>query len=76
MAAYTDAGRASIVGADPDVEGVLAQMDGANGSAGTNSARMMMIKLKPLSERKLDAGRRSSAACAPSCRAFPASMSS
>src|ERR1700733_6742224 len=40
-----------IVAEDPDVAGVLAQMDGANGSAGTNSSRLMMISLKPLSER-------------------------
>ena len=51
MAAYTQQ-VAKIVGGDPDVEGVLAQMDGANGSAGTNQARLMMIALKPLSERK------------------------
>ncbi len=29
----------------------MASMDGANGAAGTNSARMMMITLRPLSER-------------------------
>jgi len=34
------------------IEGVMAQMEGANGSAGTNNARLMMIKLKPLGERK------------------------
>jgi multidrug efflux pump subunit AcrB len=51
MAAYTQQ-VARVVGEDPDVEGVLAQMDGANGSAGTNQARMMMITLKPLSVRK------------------------
>jgi HAE1 family hydrophobic/amphiphilic exporter-1 len=51
MAAYTQQ-VARIVGQDPAVEGVLAQMDGANGSAGTNQARMMMITLKPLSVRK------------------------
>jgi HAE1 family hydrophobic/amphiphilic exporter-1 len=51
MAQYTQQ-VAKIVGEDPDVAGVLAQMDGANGSAGTNSARLMMISLKPLSERK------------------------
>ena len=34
------------------MEGVLAQMEGANGSAGTNQARLMMITLKPLSVRK------------------------
>ncbi len=42
---------AAIVKQDPDVEGVLAQMDGANGSAGTNQARLMLVSLKPLSER-------------------------
>ena len=41
-----------IVAEDPDVSGVLAQMDGANGSAGTNQGRLMLITLKPLSERK------------------------
>jgi len=51
MATYTQQ-VAKIVGQDPDIEGVLAQMDGANGSAGTNQARMMMITLKPLSQRK------------------------
>jgi HAE1 family hydrophobic/amphiphilic exporter-1 len=51
MAQYTQQ-VAKIVAEDPDVDGVLAQMDGANGSAGTNSARLMMISLKPLSERK------------------------
>src|SRR5581483_10456444 len=48
MAAYTQR-VAKIIGDDPDIEGVLAQMEGANGSAGTNQARMMMITLKPLS---------------------------
>src|SRR3954463_3881880 len=51
MAAYTTQVM-KIVGADPDIEGVLGQMEGANGSAGTNNARMMMIKLKPLGLRK------------------------
>ena len=41
-----------IVGDDPDIEGVMGQMEGANGSAGTNNARLMMIKLKPRSIRK------------------------
>jgi len=50
MAAYTQQVM-KVVAADPDVEGVLAQMDGANGSAGTNTARMMLIALKPLSVR-------------------------
>ncbi|HEX4636458.1 MAG TPA: efflux RND transporter permease subunit, partial [Rhizomicrobium sp.] len=51
MAAYTQQ-VARVIGEDPDIEGVLAQMDGANGSAGTNQARMMMITLKPLAQRK------------------------
>ena len=51
MAAYTQQ-VAKVIGDDPDIEGVLAQMEGANGSAGTNQARMMMITLKPLSVRK------------------------
>jgi HAE1 family hydrophobic/amphiphilic exporter-1 len=41
-----------IVGDDPDIEGVMGQMEGANGSAGTNNSRLMMIKLKPLTIRK------------------------
>jgi HAE1 family hydrophobic/amphiphilic exporter-1 len=40
-----------IVQSDPAVNGVLGQMEGGNGSAGTNSARLMMITLKPLGER-------------------------
>ena len=51
MAAYTKQVM-KIIGEDPDIEGVLGQMDGANGRAGTNNARMMMIKLKPLNIRK------------------------
>jgi multidrug efflux pump subunit AcrB len=51
MAIYTQQ-VAKIVGQDPDVQGVLAQMDGANGNAGTNTSRLMMIALKPLSQRK------------------------
>ncbi|HKU54808.1 MAG TPA: efflux RND transporter permease subunit [Rhizomicrobium sp.] len=51
MAAYTTQ-IMKIVSEDPDIEGVLGQMDGANGSAGVNNARMMMIKLKPLDIRK------------------------
>jgi HAE1 family hydrophobic/amphiphilic exporter-1 len=51
MAQYTQQ-VAKIVAEDPAVGGVLAQMDGANGSAGTNQSRLMMISLKPLSERK------------------------
>jgi hydrophobe/amphiphile efflux-1 (HAE1) family protein len=51
MAAYVQQ-VAKVVASDPDVDGVLAQMDGANGSAGTNQARLMMIALKPLGQRK------------------------
>ncbi|MES2472264.1 MAG: efflux RND transporter permease subunit [Pseudomonadota bacterium] len=40
-----------IIEADPDVTGALASMDGSNGAAGTNSARMMMITLRDQSER-------------------------
>src|SRR3569833_1145469 len=50
MAQYTQQ-VARIVGQDPDVQGVLAQMDGANGSAGTTVSRLKMISLKPLSQR-------------------------
>jgi HAE1 family hydrophobic/amphiphilic exporter-1 len=52
MAAYTQA-VSKIVAQDPNVVGVLAQMDGANGSAGSNTAKLMMISLKPLGERKM-----------------------
>jgi len=51
MAAYTTQVM-KIVSADPDIEGVMGQMEGANGSAGTNNARLMMIKLRPLGIRK------------------------
>src|SRR4051812_1459945 len=51
MTAYTTQAM-KIIGADPDIEGVLGQMEGSNGSAGTNNARLMMIKLKPLGIRK------------------------
>jgi HAE1 family hydrophobic/amphiphilic exporter-1 len=44
-----------IVNADSNVEGVLGQIQGSNGSAGTNSARLMIIVLKPLDQRKLGA---------------------
>jgi HAE1 family hydrophobic/amphiphilic exporter-1 len=50
MAAYTKQVM-KIVGDDPDVEGVMGQMEGANGTAGVNNARLMMIKLKPLGVR-------------------------
>ena len=41
-----------IIAADPDITGVLASMDGSNGAAGTNSARMMMITLRDQRVRK------------------------
>jgi HAE1 family hydrophobic/amphiphilic exporter-1 len=44
-----------VVNADPNVEGVFAQLPGGNGTAGANSGYMNIIVLKPLSERKLDA---------------------
>jgi len=50
MASYTLA-VARIIAQDPDVSGVLGQMDGANGSAGANQSRLMMISLKPISQR-------------------------
>ena len=50
MAKYTQE-VARIVESDPDITGAMASMDGSNGAAGTNSARMMMITLRPQSER-------------------------
>ena len=50
MAAYTTQVM-KIISADPDIDGVMGMMEGSNGSAGSNNARLMMIKLKPLSER-------------------------
>ena len=44
-----------IVNADPNVEGAMSQIDGNNGDAGSNSARLQLIVLKPMSERKLNA---------------------
>ncbi len=44
-----------VINADPNVEGVFAQMPGGNGTAGTNAGYMNIIVLKPLNERKLDA---------------------
>ncbi len=44
-----------VVNADPNVEGVFAQLPGGNGTAGANSGYMNIIVLKPQSERKLDA---------------------
>jgi HAE1 family hydrophobic/amphiphilic exporter-1 len=50
MAEYTQT-VARIIEADPNIEGVLARMDGSNGRAGSNSAFLMMIALKPLDQR-------------------------
>jgi HAE1 family hydrophobic/amphiphilic exporter-1 len=50
MAKYTQE-VARIVGEDRNVKAVLAQMEGSNGSAGTNASRLMMIVLKPLGQR-------------------------
>ncbi len=44
-----------IINADPNVEGVFAQIPGGNGTAGSNSGYLNIIVLKPLSERKLSA---------------------
>jgi HAE1 family hydrophobic/amphiphilic exporter-1 len=45
----------TIIDRDPNVVTSSAQMDGGNGSAGSNSGRFQLIVLKPASERKLDA---------------------
>jgi HAE1 family hydrophobic/amphiphilic exporter-1 len=45
----------NIVNSDPNVEGALAWLEGGNGDAGSNSARMPLIVLKPTSERTLSA---------------------
>ncbi len=45
----------SIVDHDPNILATSAQMDGNNGDAGSNSARLQLIVLKPASERKLNA---------------------
>jgi HAE1 family hydrophobic/amphiphilic exporter-1 len=45
----------TIINNDPDVVGGIMQIEGGNGDAGTNSARMMAIVLKPRSERSLNA---------------------
>jgi HAE1 family hydrophobic/amphiphilic exporter-1 len=44
-----------IINADPNVEGVFSQIQGGNGSAGSNGAFLNIIVLKPLKERKLSA---------------------
>ncbi len=44
-----------VINADPNVEGVFAQIPGGNGTAGANSGFLNIIVLKPLHERKLSA---------------------
>ena len=44
-----------VINADPNVEGVFSQIPGGNGTAGSNSAFLNIIVLKPLKERKLSA---------------------
>ncbi|MEP6831110.1 MAG: efflux RND transporter permease subunit [Rhizomicrobium sp.] len=44
-----------VVNADPNVAGVFGQIPGGNGTAGSNSAFMNIIVLKPLKDRKLSA---------------------
>jgi HAE1 family hydrophobic/amphiphilic exporter-1 len=45
----------AIVDRDPNVVTSSAQMDGGNGSAGSNNGRLQLIVLKPANQRKLDA---------------------
>jgi HAE1 family hydrophobic/amphiphilic exporter-1 len=44
-----------VINADPNVEGVFSQIQGGNGTAGSNSGFLNIIVLKPLSQRKLSA---------------------
>ncbi|MBV9549578.1 MAG: efflux RND transporter permease subunit, partial [Alphaproteobacteria bacterium] len=44
-----------IINADPNVEGAMSSVMGGNGQAGTNSAQLQLIALKPRKERQLDA---------------------
>ncbi|MGZ5928606.1 MAG: efflux RND transporter permease subunit [Rhizomicrobium sp.] len=44
-----------VINADPNVEGVFGQIQGGNGTAGSNAGFLNIIVLKPLSERKLSA---------------------
>ncbi len=44
-----------VINNDPNVEGVFAQIQGGNGTAGSNGAFMPIIVLKPRAERKLSA---------------------
>ena len=44
-----------VINADPNVEGVFAQIQGGNGTAGSNAAFLNIIVLKPRAERKLSA---------------------
>jgi len=45
----------NVINADPNVEGALAAVDGGNGDAGSNNARISLVALKPLNERKMSA---------------------
>jgi HAE1 family hydrophobic/amphiphilic exporter-1 len=45
----------NIINADPNVQGALAAVDGGNGDAGSNNARISLIALKPLNEREMSA---------------------
>ena len=45
----------TIIDKDPNVLATTANMDGGNGAAGSNNARIQLIALKPASERSLDA---------------------
>ncbi|MES2295197.1 MAG: efflux RND transporter permease subunit [Pseudomonadota bacterium] len=44
-----------VINADPNVEGVFSQIQGGNGTAGSNSGFLNIIVLKPLNQRKLSA---------------------
>jgi HAE1 family hydrophobic/amphiphilic exporter-1 len=44
-----------IINADPNVEGVFSQIQGGNGTAGSNAGFLNIIVLKPLNQRKLSA---------------------
>jgi hydrophobe/amphiphile efflux-1 (HAE1) family protein len=45
----------NVINADPNVEGALAAVDGGNGDAGSNNARVSLVALKPLNEREMSA---------------------
>ena len=44
-----------VINADPNIEGVFSQIQGGNGTAGSNAGFLNIIVLKPLSQRKLSA---------------------